>query len=130
RRPYQVYDAVRRVYGRVLVSLARDAHPYILGREKVLDRDTGLRADIWVTSDLAEPLVDASIGWRLVRTDTGAMVSGHDVTATIGPDTSIAIDRIDWEIPATAKPGTYRVEMELSVPGGPGSANHTDFTLG
>src|SRR4029079_5109384 len=51
RRKYRVYDAMQAVYGPVLVSLERDAKPYIIGREKIYERGTEFTGTVWVTND-------------------------------------------------------------------------------
>jgi beta-mannosidase len=130
RRPYQVYKAFKAVYGRVLVSLERDVKPYIIGREKVYERGATFAGAIWVTNDHASDIDDARVSWRIEQTDGEVMIQ-HDLTAGIPADSAEEVDRIDWEIPVKARPGAYRVQMEVVASGGETlSSNDTDITIG
>jgi beta-mannosidase len=130
RRPYRVYDAVRAVYGRVLVSLERDASPYVIGREKVYERGSTLAGTVWVTSDLRVPLVDAEVGWRVVAVGSDQVML-NDLRRLTVPDDDVAeVARIDWAIPVSTDPGPYRVEMSIRAGDGAVlSENHTDVTV-
>lgn len=130
RRPYQVYDAMKGVYARVLISLARDADPYIIGREKVYERGSSFLARVWVTNDFAHEIEDAQISWQLVSVDGGEVVDKSASTATLAADSVEMLDQIDWEIPSTARPGSYRVEMQvLESDGAVLSTNATEITV-
>jgi beta-mannosidase len=129
RRPYQVYDAMKAVYGRVLVSLERDAKPYVIGREKRYERGTPFAAKVWVTNDFPEPIEEARIAWRIVSDDLCEVLT-HSLTATLAADSAEEVDRIDWRIPPTAV-GEHRVEMEvLGQDGRALSTNTTVITVG
>ncbi len=114
RRPYQVYEAMKNVYTRVLVSLERDADPYVIGREKVYERGTSFTGTVWVTNDHLEPIEGAQVSWQIVRSDTGEVVDERRSTMTLPADAAEEADRIEWPIPATAHPGGYRVAMEIA----------------
>jgi beta-mannosidase len=130
RRPYAVYEAMRNVYGRVLVSLERDATPYVIGREKVVDRGSTFAGTVWVTNDHEEPFDDAEVSWRIVCADTGEVMSKNALTATIPADAAEPADHIGWAIPATARTGAYRVEMRVAAAGGEVlSSNATELTI-
>jgi beta-mannosidase len=130
RRPYAVYEAMRNVYGRVLISLERDVTPYVIGREKVYGRGTAFAARIWVTNDHPDAIDDAEVSWELASADSGEVVSKNAFARTLGADSAEEVDRIDWEIPASARPGTYRVMMRVARPGGEAlSTNATDITV-
>jgi beta-mannosidase len=130
RRPYAVYEAMRNVYGRVLVSLERDATPYVIGREKVVDRGSTFAGTVWVTNDHEEPFDDAEVSWRIVCADTGEVMSKNSLTARISPDAAEAVDRIGWVVPATARAGAYRVEIRVAAAGGEVlSSNATELTI-
>jgi len=130
RRPYQVYDSMRAVYGRVLISLERDADPYILGREKVYERGAPFRATVWVTNDVPEPVRGACVSWRIVSGDTGEVLVGNEVETTVGADTAADIDLIAWTIPDAVRPGPHRVVMDVrDAAGRILSTNHTDITI-
>jgi beta-mannosidase len=66
RRPYQVYDAMKSVYTRVLVSLERDVKPYVIGREKVYERGTAFTATVWITNDFPHR-IEGWVSWRIMR---------------------------------------------------------------
>jgi beta-mannosidase len=130
RRPYQVYDSMKSVYTRVLISLERDIAPYVIGREKILQRGTSLAARIWVTNDYAHAIDGAAISWALVCVDTGEVVAKNSFSTTLLADSVEQVDRIECPLPLTARPGAYQVRMD--VVGGNGatlSANSTDFTV-
>jgi beta-mannosidase len=130
RRPYAVYEAMRNVYGRILVSLERDASPYIIGREKVYGRGDTVAGTVWVTNDHEEPLDDAGVSWRVVFDDGGEVAAKRDLTATIPADAAEPVDRLAWAVPADARTGTYRVEMRVSAADGEVlSANATELTV-
>ncbi len=130
RRPYQVYEAMKAVYGRVLISLDRNPDPYIIGREKVYDRGTSFTATVWVTNDFHHELEGAHVSWQIVRTDSDEIASKNGLTMTVPADAACEVDRIDWPIPATVQPGTYRVTMEvLGSDGESLSTNETDITV-
>jgi beta-mannosidase len=130
RRPYQVYDAMKAVYTRVLISLEREADPYVIGREKVYERGSTFRATIWVTNDFPYPIGDAQVAWELMSVDGGEIVDKNAFTAMLSADAVGEVDHLDWEIPATARPGTYRVAMQVLGPDGQMlSTNSTDITV-
>jgi len=118
RRPYAVYEALRSVYGRVLISLERDAKPYVIGREKVYERGTTFTGTVWVTNDHGEPFDGAEVSWRIVQADTGEVVNGHTAAFRIPADAAEPADRIAWDVPDTTLPGAYRVEMRVADAGG------------
>lgn len=130
RRPYQVYEALMGVYGRVLVSLERDADPYVLGREKIYERGTSFTGTVWVTNDLRHAIDGAQVSWRIVRVDTDEVMTKNDVTVAVPADAAFEADRIEWPIGPTVEPGAYRVSMELlGADGDLLSRNATDLTV-
>jgi beta-mannosidase len=130
RRPYKVYDAMKAVYTRVLISLEREADPYVIGREKVYERGTPFRATIWVTNDFPVAIEEAQVSWELVSVDTGEVVDKNAFTAMLSADAAGQVDHLDWEIPPTARPGAYRVAMQvLAADGATLSTNATDITV-
>ena len=130
RRPYQVYEAMKAVYSRVLISLERHVEPYVIGREKVHERETSLVATVWVTNDHVDPIEDAWLTWRIVGADTDEVVSDHAIAATLAADSVQEAGHLDWAIPATATPGCYRVEMQvLDADGTALSMNSTEITV-
>ena len=130
RRPYAVYEAMRNVYGRVLISLERDVTPYVIGREKVYERGSTLAARIWVTNDHPDAIDGAEVSWELASADSGEVVSKNAFTMALGADSAEEVDRIDWEISSSARPGGYRVTMQVARPGGEIlSRNATDLVV-
>jgi beta-mannosidase len=130
RRPYRVYDAMKSVYSRVLISLERNADPYIIGREKVYERGAALAAGVWVTNDFADPIDQAQVSWEITGIDTGEVVSKNALVVTIPADSSEEVDRISWPIPATTRPGPYRVSMQVVGSDGRAlSTNAMDLTV-
>ena len=113
RRPYKVYDAMKAVYTRVLISLERDAAPYVIGREKVYERGTPFTAKVWVTNDYPDPIDRAEVSWEVVSADTGEVASKNGLTTSLPADSVENVDRIEWPIPPTARPGAYRVSMQV-----------------
>jgi beta-mannosidase len=130
RRPYQVYEAMRAVYGRVLISLERDADPYVIGREKVYERGSEFTGTVWVTNDFHHELEGAQVSWQIVRADSQEVVSKNRLATTIPADAAAEVDRIEWPIAATERSGLYRVTMEvLGSDGETFSTNDTDITV-
>jgi beta-mannosidase len=130
RRPYRVYEAMKAVYGRVLVSLERDVTPYVIGREKSYGRRDTVAGTIWVTNDHEEPFEDARVSWQVVFAETGEVMSKHEGTAALPADAAEPVDRIAWTVPTDARTGTYRVEMRVSTAGGEVlSANATELVV-
>lgn len=130
RRPYAVYDAMKAVYSRVLISLEREAAPYILGREKVYERGATFSAGVWVTNDLRDPIDPAEVSWQIASTDTDEVQAEHALTATVAADSAEEIDRISWAIPDSARPGSHRVTMQVRGSHGRTlSSNATDITV-
>jgi beta-mannosidase len=130
RRPYKVYEAMKGVYTRVLISLERVADPYIIGREKAYERGTPFRAKVWVTNDFPHDFEDAQVSWQIVGVGTGEIVMKNALTTTLAADSGDETDHIAWEIPSTARPGTYRVEMQvLASDGRTLSTNSTEITV-
>ena len=129
RRPYQVYDAMKAVYARVLISLERDPDPYVIGREKIYERaPRSPRRSGSPTTTLTRSRARRSPGRSCV--ETGQVVRRAQLTSTLPADAVEEVDRIEWPIPATAPPGAYRVTMEvLGGDGGSLSTNHTDITV-
>jgi beta-mannosidase len=130
RRKYQVYDTFRNVYGRVLISVERDAKPYIIGRPKVYERSSTFVGRVWVTNDFTEPIEGAQVSWRVRRTDTGELMAKNDLTWTVAADSAEVVDEIAWMVPLTAEPGHHRIDMQVSAEDGTVlSANHTDIVV-
>lgn len=130
RRPYQVYDAIKGVYSRVLISLERDAAPYVIGREKVYERGTTFAAAVWVTNDYVEPIEDAQVSWEIASVDAGEVVGKGYLTTTLPADSAEEVAPISWAIPDAARAGVYRVGMEVRGSDGRTlSANHTEITV-
>jgi len=130
RRPYMVYEAMKAVYGRVLISLERDADPYVIGREKICERGTPFTARVWVTNDFHHEIEGAQVSWQILRVDSEEVVSKNSLVTTIPADAAAEVDRIEWPIPPTAQPGTYHVTMDLLGSNGQAlSTNHTDITV-
>ncbi|MGH2527335.1 MAG: hypothetical protein ACRDG2_11365, partial [Actinomycetota bacterium] len=126
----KVYDAMKSVYGRVLISLERDADPYVLGRQKVYDRGGSLRGTVWVTNDFSNALDDAQVSWEIASIEAGEVVTKNERTVSVPADAAGEVDRVDWQIPSTAKPGAYRVAMQvLDRDGRELSSNSTDVTV-
>jgi beta-mannosidase len=131
RRPYKVYDAMKAAYTRVLISLERDADPYIIGREKIYERGRSFRAKLWVTNDFPHDIEGSEVSWQIVGIEDGEIVMKNAFTATLPVDSVEELDRIDWEIPSTVRPGAYRVAMQVLGPGGQtlsANANHRSVT--
>jgi len=129
-RPYKVYDSLKSVYSRVLISLERNVKPYIIGREKFYDRASTFTAKVWVTNDYFHAIDNASISWRIVEQQTGNVVLENRFTAKLAQDSAVAVDQIVWQIPADAPTGTYRIEMQVvDGSGNPLSVNYTDITV-
>jgi beta-mannosidase len=126
RRPYQVYEAMKAVYTRVLVSLERDVKPYVIGREKVYDRGTAFTGTVWVTNDFPHPIDDARVSWRIEHLETGDVVLQNDTTSLLPGDAVLEGDQVRWAIPTSARPGAYRVAME--VVGSDGTVLSTNST--
>jgi beta-mannosidase len=130
RRPYAVYEAMKGVYGRVLISLQRDVRPYVIGREKVYERGSTFGARVWVTNDHPQPIDDAHVSWELTAADTGEVVGKNGFTTTIDADSADEIDRIAWKIPEHARAGAYRVDMKVvGFDGRTLSTNATDIAV-
>jgi beta-mannosidase len=130
RRPYKVYEAMKSVYTRVLISLERDIKPYIIGREKVYERGSTFSGKVWVTNDLTNAIDGAEVWWRIGRVDTGEAVQEDSIVATVPPDAAEAVDTISWQIPATTEPGDYRVDMRaIGRDGQILSTNSTEITV-
>jgi beta-mannosidase len=130
RRPYKVYDTMKSVYGRVLISLERDADPYVLGRQKIYERGGSLRGTVWVTNDFSNALDGAHISWEIASIETGEVVAKNGRTVTVSADAADEVDRVDWQVPSTTKPGAYRVAMQvLDRDGRELSSNSTDVTV-
>lgn len=130
RRPYQVYEAMKGVYGRVLVSLERDADPYVLGREKIYERGTSFTGTVRVTNDLRHAIDGAHVSWRIVRVETDEVMSKNEVTVTVPEDVAFEADRIEWPIVPTVQPGAYRVSMDVrGRDDATSSSNATEITV-
>lgn len=130
RRPYKVYDAVKGVYTRVLISLERNVAPYVIGREKVYERGAVFTAKVRVINDHPHPIDQAAVAWQLVEVDTDEVVSKNRFTTTLPADSVQEADQIAWPIPATARPGTYRVKLQvLGSDGRTLSTNSTDIAV-
>jgi beta-mannosidase len=130
RRPYKVYEAMKAVYTRVLISLERDVTPYVIGREKVYERGTPFEAKIWVTNDHPDPAEEAQVSWQVVCVDTGEVMREKSLSATLPADSAEVVDEFAWAIPTTISPGAYRVTMQVLASDGQAlSRNTTDITV-
>ena len=130
RRPYKVYDWMKAVYTRVLVSLERDVTPYLIGREKVYARTDSFVAKLWVTNDVDAAYDDARISWRITHRDRGAEVASNAFAGTIPADSVEVTDHVVWAIPADTATGEYRVDMQVTDAAGTElSSNFMDFVV-
>jgi beta-mannosidase len=129
RRPYKVHDAMKAVYTRVLISLERDAHPYIIGREKVYERGTTFTARVWVTNDFTYDISETQVSWHIVDSE-GEVVAKNSLSAILPADSAVKLDDISWPIPATARTGRYFVWMKALGPDERNlSTNFTEITV-
>ena len=130
RRPYAVYEAMRNVYGRVLVSLERDVTPYVIGREKVYARGSTFTGTVWVTNDHPHSFDGAKVSWDVSSIDTGEVVVKDALVTALDGDSARQVDRIAWEIPTTTRPGVHRVVMSVTASDGTQlSTNATDILV-
>ncbi|MFD1718432.1 glycoside hydrolase family 2 protein [Georgenia deserti] len=130
RRPYKVYDWMKAVYTRVLVSFERTASPYLLGREKVYPRGSTFAGKLWVTNDYDTDVDGAEISWRIRRAAGGEDVTGRTFTGTLPADSAEQSDNVIWPVPADAEPGGYRIEMAVTDRAGEVlSENAMDFEV-
>ena len=130
RRPYKVYDWMKAVYTRVLVSLEREVKPYVLGREKVYSRTESFVAKLWLTNDVDAAYENAQISWRISHSESGTEVASRAFAGTIPPDSVDVTDHVVWAIPADAAPGEYRVDMlATDAEGTELSSNFVDFVV-
>lgn len=111
RRPYKAYYSMKSVYTPVLVSLERNADPYIIGRDKVYRPATDFAGNVWITNDLGL-LRDCRVEWSIVEKQTGAAQCSNSFVSDIEPDSAQVIDHIVWKIPAGAS-GFYEVKMKV-----------------
>jgi beta-mannosidase len=129
RRPYKVYDSMKSVYQRVLISLEWNADPYVIGREKFFNQLTTFTAKVWVNNDFNYDVEDAKISWKIVKIDTDEVVAKNNFTSTLPEDSIEAADHIVWQIPDGAA-GKYRVDMEVTTKTGEVlCSNSTDITV-
>jgi beta-mannosidase len=129
RRPYKVHDAMKAVYTRVLISLERDAQPYIIGREKVYERGTTFTARVWVTNDFPYDISETQVSWQIVGSE-GEVVAKNSLSAILPADSAVKVDDIRWPIPATTRTGSYLVWMKALGPDGRNlSTNFTEITV-
>jgi hypothetical protein len=83
-----------------------------------------------VTNDFSNALDGAQVSWEIASDETGEVVAKNGRMVTVSPDAADEVDRIDWQIPSTAKPGAYRVAMQLlNRDGRELSSNSTDVTV-
>lgn len=129
RRPYKVYDSMKSVYTRLLVSLERDVTPYLLGRPKIYQRSENFVAKLWVTNDFPEK-VEGTVAWHIAHRGSGAEVASNTFDARISADSVDRIDHIVWPIPFDAETGDYRIEMSFTDTDGKVlSTNYTDIEV-
>lgn len=130
RRPYKVYDWMKAVYTRVLISLEREVTPYVIGREKVYAPTGTFTAKLWLTNDVDAAYEDARISWRITHRESGTEVAGNSFGGTIPADSVQVTDHVIWPIPADAATGEYRVDMLVTdAAGAELSRNFMDFVV-
>ena len=89
------------------------------------------RATLWVTNDFPHDIEGSEVSWQIVGIEDGEIVMKNAFRATLPADSVEELDRMDWEIPATVRPGAYRVAMQVLGPGGQtlsANANHRSVT--
>jgi hypothetical protein len=85
---------------------------------------------VWVTNDHPYAIEGARLAWRIEDLETGEVVLENTLTATLPEDSVLEGDGIRWVIPTSARPGAYRVAMEvLGADGQVLSTNSTDITV-
>jgi hypothetical protein len=109
--------------------LKRDADPYIIGRERVYERgDLFRRERLGHQRFPARDRPDAGLLASRVRRHRQSY--GKNILPMTLPADSVKADDIVWEIPTTARPGAYRVNMHvLGSDGQALSTNSTDITV-
>ena len=129
RRPYKVYDSMKSVYTRLLVSFERNATPYVIGREKVYSPATSCTGKVWITNDFEESF-DVNVAWTISHQETGAEVARNSFPSHVSGDSVAAVDQVVWAIPADAHRGVYRIDMAVHRSGGELlSSNYTDIIV-
>jgi beta-mannosidase len=130
RRPYKVYDWMKAVYTRVLVSLEREVTPYVIGREKVYAPTQTFTAKLWLTNDVDAAYEGAQISWRISHRESGTEVARNAFSGTILADSVAVTDHVVWPIPADAPTGEYRVDMLVTDAAGTElSSNFMDIVV-
>jgi beta-mannosidase len=127
RRPYKVYDSMKAVYTKVLISLEWNADPYIIGRDKIYHAASDFAGKVWVTNDM-EFQKDCTVSWKIVS-EKGQTELENTFVSNLQADSSEVTDHIVWHIPADAG-GGYSVRMK--VQDGKGnvlSENYTDLIV-
>jgi beta-mannosidase len=128
RRPYKVYESMKAVYTRVLVSLEWNADPYIIGRDKIYRPGDDFVGKVWVTNDM-EFFKDCTISWKVVSEKNGKTELENTFVSNLDADSSEIIDQFVWHIPADAE-GGYKVKMKVQdSTGAVLSENYTDLIV-
>ncbi|UYN83444.1 MAG: beta galactosidase jelly roll domain-containing protein [Microcella sp.] len=130
RRPYKVYEWMKAVYTRVLVSLEREVTPYVIGREKVYQPGETFVAKLWVTNDFDHAFEGTTGSWTITHRESGTEVASQSFQGTLPADSVERVDSVMWLIPADAERGEYRIDMLVSdAEGNELSRNFTDIVV-
>ena len=113
REPYLVYEAMKKVYSRVLISLEWNRDPYVIGREKKYDRTEVFEGKIHVNNDFHKEIENAVISWEIKRKDNGEVRVSKRFIKTLASDSVAVLDTIKWIIPEDYI-GLYTVEMNVT----------------
>lgn len=128
RRPYKVYYSMKQVYTPVLISLQRQADPYILGREKVYSPASTFSAKVIVNNDHYYAVENVKIAWKIVGED-GKVYMENSFNANLPADSVEPSDHIIWNIPKDAK-GKFQIEMSVTDQDGKAlSTNSTEIVV-
>jgi beta-mannosidase len=113
RRPYQAYESMKAVYTPVLVSLAWNKDPYILGFEKRWYPGETFIGQIWITNDHDRTLEDAKLSWQLVSLAEQRAVLHGGKRLDIPSDSAQVVDQVVWEV-LRGMQGRFQVQMQVA----------------
>lgn len=129
RRPYKVYDFMKKVYTPVLVSIEPCLHPYCLGREKIFSSGTTFTGRVWLINDNYHNIDDAKLSWKVMDCETGEILAHNSFHLNILADSAEIPDHIVLPLKEEWEGHHCRVDMRITTDKKVLSENDFKFTI-
>jgi len=104
------YHSMKQVYTPVMVSLAWNKDPYVIGYDKYWKANDLFIGEIWIVNDHHKK-IPVELSWTLISADSQEEIINKTQTMVLAPDSSKVVDTVLWQVPKTS--GAHEVRMQV-----------------